>query len=43
MCPFVFQNLRDTYGQAESKLKQMEDKVEDTRSEMATFETTYKE
>ena len=39
----LFQNLRDTYTQAESKLKSMEEEVEDANSYMASLDTSYKE
>ncbi|XP_052225855.1 uncharacterized protein LOC127841237 isoform X2 [Dreissena polymorpha] len=36
-------NLRDTYGQADNKLRAMEEEVEDTNSRLATLEQTYKQ
>ncbi|KAL3865765.1 hypothetical protein ACJMK2_043120, partial [Sinanodonta woodiana] len=36
-------NLRDNYGQAETKLKQMEEKLSDMQFEMAALENTYKQ
>lgn len=36
-------NLRDTYGQAESKLRTMEEQVEDARTQVATLDSTYQQ
>ncbi|KAK3608373.1 hypothetical protein CHS0354_030835 [Potamilus streckersoni] len=36
-------NLRDNYGQAETKIKQMEERLSDMQFEMAALENTYKQ
>nr|XP_022331625.1 myosin-10-like isoform X6 [Crassostrea virginica] len=37
------QHLRDIKGQYESRLQQLEEKLSDSQSQLATYETTYKE
>ena len=39
----VLQNLRDTYGQAESKLRDMEECVEDAKAQVSTLDATYQQ
>ncbi|XP_053406240.1 uncharacterized protein LOC123523252 isoform X2 [Mercenaria mercenaria] len=36
-------NLRDTYGQAESKLREMEEQVEDAKAHVSTLDATYQQ
>ncbi|KAL4227673.1 hypothetical protein ACF0H5_013109 [Mactra antiquata] len=36
-------NLRDTYGQAESKLSAMEEQLDDARAQLVTLDTTYQQ